>query len=1453
MKRLLLVGASLLLALNVLHAQTGNRSVHLPHNAYQLKLPEGKVQFSFSESEIIVSLKPGVDAASFFASRSSQFARPYAADWNVPFPEVYRAAISTTPGKTYEQAVAELSADPQVAYIAPVLVYNNLKQSLYDLFYVKLKQSGDMEKLRALANTLHFKIEPRQELGVHLCRIDKASTGNSFEIAAYLQSLDIFEIAEPDFIYTCQPNTSDPAYSLQWPIKNIGHPNADMKVEQAWGITTGNSSIKVAVLDFFGSTAQFNHPDISFLSTYDATGNGFYSSGYEADAHGICCAGIIKATANNSLGGAGIAYGASIIAVKIASIDFFGNGSATGYSISKGIDWACQNADVVSNSNSFGSSSSLVDIAIQKGLDYGRNGKGTLMFSSAGNGDSTSIVYPASNPKTIAVGATSMCDKRKSSTSCDGEYWWGSDYGVGLDIAAPGVKIFTTDLAGTAGRSLNDYDSAFNGTSAACPAAAAVMALILSANPNLSAANARQIIESTCNKVGGYSYSNVAGQPNGTWSTNLGYGRVNAYDALTAAGNACSSMPATATISGPANTYASTGFTLTSSVVANNTGMAYQWESSANGSTGWAAISGATNSQYTAASGITATTWYRLKSTCTNGNLSSNSNVKKVNLTSSITQSYCVPIVDYSVIQLTKVAFAGINFTNSGFGIYGYQDFTNVKGSVLPSNTYPFSCKVSAYYANLKIAAWIDYNQDGVFANPGERALLGAPDTNFLFSGNINIPSTAADGNTVMRIRLDTNPSPDPCDTTEFGNVEDYTINICSPRSVQINASATDVCAGTSITFTSTPVYGGAMPAYQWKRNGANIAGATNASYTAVFSTSTPISLVMTPTTACYGTPKVTSNTIAINVTPIVTPTVSINASATTIVSGTNVIFTATPSGGGSTPVYQWKKNGIDIGTNSSTYSDNTLQNGDVINCQLSISAVCATSLTAISNNKIIGITPSSCTATIAAGGPLNFCPGGSVVLTANPDTAYGTTYLWSTGATTRSITVTQSKNVTVKVKANGCMSTSPVTKVSVKALPDIVIKNSVALDFCYGTTVTLSLSPTINLTGYDDTSFQWQKGTTAIPGATNRSYIVDTDGSYKLTVTAGPTCNRSSLPKTLTEKPLPIATSTAMSITSFCPGGSVTLKAGLHSGQTYKWYKDGVFTSSGDTKVATAAGSYVLQAKLGNCLVDAASIVVTLFPLPASQVTSSPSASFCANDSLMLNALPSDPSYTYQWKKSNSILSSTTAQQMVTTAGTYTVKVTDNNNCQKTSPGYAVSTISLPPATITMQGPTTIAANGSTILKANGSSPTYTWQWYLDDVAIAGDTNRNCTASVGGVYKVRVTKGGCSAFSAPKTIIQTSAREEAAVTSVPELTGEKFELVAYPNPVTHMLTITTRGTMAKKASVQVMTLAGAMIMQTDCTDGQVSIDMSPYAPGVYLIRYKDALDRNGVLRIVKQ
>ncbi len=218
---------------------------------------------------------------------------------------------------------------------------------------------------------------------------------------------------------------------------------------------------------------------------------------------------------------------------KILPVQVFVGASTTDTWLADGINWAWMNgADVLSNSWGGGSVSAPINSAINGAATSGRGGLGAVVLFASGNNNG-SVSNPAANPQTIAVGASSMCDQRKSPSSCDLENFWGGNFGTNLDVTAPGVKIQTTDISGAGGYQSGDYVPDFNGTSSACPNAAGVVGLILSANPSLTLTQVRAVLEGTCDKAGSYTYAHYTpGQPNGSWTNEMGYGGVNANRAV---------------------------------------------------------------------------------------------------------------------------------------------------------------------------------------------------------------------------------------------------------------------------------------------------------------------------------------------------------------------------------------------------------------------------------------------------------------------------------------------------------------------------------------------------------------------------------------------------------------------------------------------------------------------------------------------------------------------------------------------------------------------------------------------------------------------------------------------------------------------------------------------------------------------------------------------------------
>ncbi|MFZ4522699.1 MAG: choice-of-anchor J domain-containing protein, partial [Bacteroidales bacterium] len=120
-------------------------------------------------------------------------------------------------------------------------------------------------------------------------------------------------------------------------------------------------------------------------------------------------------------------------------------------------------------------------------------------------------------------------------------------------------------------------------------------------------------------------------------------------------------------------------------------------------------------------------------------------------------------------------------------------------------------------------------------------------------------------------------------------NVVTVTVNPLLPVSVSVAASANPVCAGTSVTFTATPVNGGTTPSYQWKINGSNVTGATNATYSFVPASGNTVACVLTSNATCPTGNPATSNTITMTVNPLLPVSVSVAASANPVCAGTSV------------------------------------------------------------------------------------------------------------------------------------------------------------------------------------------------------------------------------------------------------------------------------------------------------------------------------------------------------------------------------------------------------------------------------------------------------------------------------------------------------------------------------------------------------------------------------------
>lgn len=436
-----------------------------------------------------------------------------------------------------------------ISYSAPYfLTQDSILVGLSHLFYVKLKTLNDTILLNKLAieNNVDILGNNKYMPLWFTLSCSKNSSGNALQMANLFYESKNFLASEPDILVDDYlSSVNDTYFSNQWGLNNTGQyggtAGIDINYNQAHEITSGNSSIIVALLD---QGVELNHPDLTNMYglSYD-TENGYSPSVVRGD-HATACAGIIGANTNNGIGVAGIAPLCPIMSIS----NSFNSTPDSRIKRADGINFAWQNnASVISNSWGSSVQYSVIDDAINNALTQGRNGKGCVIVFASGNSNKSSVEYPSSVNGVISIGAVDRCGTRAGRIdivpqSCDP--WCssckpGSSYGDKLSVVAPGTNIYTTDRQGLLGYDNSDYTSSFGGTSAACPHVAAIAALILSVNPNLTQQQVRDIIESTAQKVRPdlYTYSTVVGHPNGTWNNQMGYGLVDAYAAVVKAQN----------------------------------------------------------------------------------------------------------------------------------------------------------------------------------------------------------------------------------------------------------------------------------------------------------------------------------------------------------------------------------------------------------------------------------------------------------------------------------------------------------------------------------------------------------------------------------------------------------------------------------------------------------------------------------------------------------------------------------------------------------------------------------------------------------------------------------------------------------------------------------------------------------------------------------------------------
>jgi len=601
-------------------------------------------------------------------------------------------------------------------------------------------------------------------------------------------------------------------------------------------------------------------------------------------------------------------------------------------------------------------------------------------------------------------------------------------------------------------------------------------------------------------------------------------------------------------------------------------------------------------------------------------------------------------------------------------------------------------------------------------------------------------------------------------------------LEITQPDAFTASLSATEIpCHGVTSTITST-VNGGTTPyAYAWEtgETSQNLTGVSGGTY----------SVTVTDANNCITTATITVNEPVELTSSLSAGEIGCNGGVADITNTVN---------GGTEPItYEWSNGantqsltGVGAGTYSVTVTDN---NG--------CSAVQSATISQ----------PDALTASLTAG-TIN-CNGETTNITS---TVNGGTqnysYAWSNGATTEDLTgvAAGTYNVTV-TDANTCTASAIITV----SEPDVLtVSISGSTSVCANTTSTLTANVQGGTSNY---TYLWNDGTATV---SIRTPQLTTATEYSVTVTDANNCSVSaSVNVEIGDTP----GITISDVTAICVGGNTILQANVSnagSDYTVEWTSTDAnaglpadITTDAITVTPATAGSYTYTASLtatscsdGQPFTSSKNVTLTVNALPDAAITNNTNETTitCNTTQISLTATGGNA---YQW--SNGL---ETADNNITSAGTYNVTVTDANECSNTASIMIDEDLTAPAVSINNTTGTTLLTCTTTSInvEATGDDATYLWS--------NGVTTATNAITTGGTYTVTAAAdNGCTSTAA----IEITPNADAPSVSITNITGET-ELTCALTSIS--VTATGSGT------------------SYEWSNGAVTAEISLTAPGTYIV-----------------
>lgn len=489
--------------------------------------------------------------------------------------------------------------------------------------------------------------------------------------------------------------------------------------------------------------------------------------------------------------------------------------------------------------------------------------------------------------------------------------------------------------------------------------------------------------------------------------------------------------------------------------------------------------------------------------------------------------------------------------------------------------------------------------------------------------------------------------------------------NVPAAPAVVIAADTNNVCPGTSILFTAVQTNGGTAPAFAWKVNGISVGNNTADYLSNTLVNGDIVTCALTSNGTCVASVTVNSNPVTVKINAAVTPSVTITSNLNNICPGIPVTFTATAANGGSAPVYQWKINGRDAGTNNPVFSSATLANGEVITCSMTGNAACATT-SAVTSNAITMLVKSAVTPFVTITGTNSVCAGSAVTFAAAPVNGGITpVFQWKVNGINVGVnTATFTGSTLVNGDIISCSLTSSLACAASIATSNTIVMNVTALvvpevsisvdtnNVCSGYRLTFTASSS---NGGTAPVFQWKLNGNNTGGNgpvysggnfTNGDVVTCTLTSNYTPCLSTSQANSNAIKVLINPIVIP-AVSIAADLNNICPGTPVTFTATAQNGGSspvFQWKVNGnqLGNNSASFTSATLSNGDIISCTMisnATCVQAATTIsneitlIIKVPPVVAVNITGSING-ICTGTSVTFKAIPVNggTAPVYQW-----------------------------------------------------------------------------------------------------------------------------------------------------------------------------------------------------------------------------